>query len=73
MPRPYQRDPMAAWCSNGSLYGNELTGSGAYSDGALFKFNPVTNVLTPLVAFSGSNVAAVAGSMIKVSMECCME
>jgi uncharacterized repeat protein (TIGR03803 family) len=51
--------------NNGSLYGMNSTGSGAYSDGALFKFNPVTNVLTPLVAFSGSNGSGCRGSMIK--------
>jgi uncharacterized repeat protein (TIGR03803 family) len=40
--------------ADGNLYGTTLRG-GANDDGAVFKFNPMTGVLTTLVSFNGSN------------------
>ena len=52
---------------NGKLYGMTL-GGGTYSDGVLFEYNPITEIYTKLIDFSGAeNGSDPYGSLIEAS------
>jgi len=51
--------------SNGKLYGITENG-GTYMDGALFEYDPITDSLTELINFDGTNGNSPSGNLIQI-------